>query len=94
MSAASEVAVRRIGAPRSPRRSVSGGSQSANAVAPRGAVSSVTAVTSSPVRRPAVRAGSAVVAEASTKTGDEPYRAQIRRSRRSTWATWEPKTPR
>ena len=38
--------------------------------------------------------GSAEVAEASTKVGVAPYRAQRRRSRRTTNATCEPNTPR
>ena len=37
---------------------------------------------------------SATVAEASTKTGEDPWSAQTRRRRRSTWETWAPKTPR
>jgi hypothetical protein len=56
--------------------------------------SSVTSTTGRPVRRPADADGSETVAEVRTNTGDEPYRAQTRRRRRRTWATWEPKTPR
>ena len=50
----------------------SGGSHSTNAAAPRGEASSVTAATSRPVSRRRDTAGSATVAEASTKTGDAP----------------------
>src|SRR5690606_20765870 len=56
-SAASAVAPRRTGAPCSPVNSVSGGSHSANAVAPRGEAASVTALASAPVSRGAARGG-------------------------------------
>ena len=67
---------------------------------PAGAASSVTATTSSgstPMRRAAVRAGSAAVAEAHRTTGCGPRgrsRATSRRRRRSTRATWAPRIPR
>lgn len=70
--------------------SSSGGSHSTKLTAPRGAASSVTAVTGNPVSRAAVPAGSPVVAEASRNTGAPASR----RSRRSRWATCEPNTPR
>jgi hypothetical protein len=72
----------------------SGGSHSAKVTAPRGEASSVTAVTGSPTSRDAVPAGSPEVAEARTNVGELPYRVAARRSRRRTWATCEPKTPR
>src|SRR5690606_6848216 len=93
-SAASAVAVRRMEAPFSPRSSVSGGSHRAKVVDPLGEASSVTSSTSSPVSRLANAPGSLAVAEASRKTGEEPYLAQTRRRRRRIWATCEPKTPR
>ncbi len=71
-SAISAVAERRTGAPCSPSSEVNGGSQSASATWPRGDPSSVTASTSSPVSRVAETAGSATVADASTKVGEEP----------------------
>ena len=55
---------------------------------------STTVTSSSPVSRSASSPGFAIVALASTKRGSVPYAAAIRRSRRSTFATWEPKTPR
>ena len=55
--AASAPADRRTGAPCSPRAPVSGGSQSAKAVAPRGEASSVTSSTGTPVSRLADSAG-------------------------------------
>ena len=67
---------------------------------PAGAASSVTATTSSgstPMRRAAVRAGSAAVAEAHRTTGCGPRgrrRATSRRRRRSTRATCAPRIPR
>jgi hypothetical protein len=63
------VAVRRTGAPASPRSAVSGGSHSANVSGPRGAESAVTAAASRPVSSRAQVSGSLIVAEASTKTG-------------------------
>ncbi len=93
-SATSLVADRRTGAPFSPTPGTKGGSHSASAVRPRGEPSSVTAMTSSPVSRPADTSGSATVAEASTKVGWAPYSAATRRSRRRIWATWAPNTPR
>ena len=92
--AASEAADRRSGAPCSPVRSVSGGSQRANVAPGRGEPSSVTASTGAPTSRVAAAAGSATVADARMNTGSAPYRRQIRRSRRSTCPTWEPNTPR
>ena len=53
-----------------------------------------TTSTGRPVRRRAVLPGSATVADASRITGEAPYFAHTRRSRRSTWATWLPNTPR
>ena len=67
--AASAPAARRTGASCSPRSAVSGGSHSANVRAPCGEASSVTAVDRQPDSRDADAAGSATVAEASTKTG-------------------------
>ena len=93
-SAASDDAARRTGAPFSPVNDVSGGSHSTSDTSPRGESSPVIASTSSPVSRPAATSGSATVAEASTNVGVAPYVAQTRRSRRSTWETWAPKTPR
>ena len=84
-SAVSDDAARRTGAPFSPVHDVNGGSHSASATWPRGESSSVTGKTSRPVSRPAVTAGSAIVADASTNVGCAPYSAQTRRSRRSTW---------
>src|SRR3954467_6686603 len=66
-------AERRTGAPFSPVSSSSnGGSHHATARAPRGEASSVTARQDTPVNREANEAGEAVVAEASTKTGEAP----------------------
>ena len=93
-SAVSEEAARRTGAPFSPRNEVKGGSHRARVTAPRGEWSPVTARTSRPVSREAVTSGSAMVAEASTNVGEAPYSAATRRSRRRTWATCAPKTPR
>ena len=92
--AASAPAARRTGAEFSPRSAVSGGSHSAKVRLPRGLRSSATTSHGSPVNRSAAAPGSAEVAEASTNTGEAPYFAQIRRSRRSTSATFEPNTPR
>ena len=96
-SAASPVAARRDLT--SPRVYISGGSHSANVSGTRGEPSSVTAITSRPVSSRAPAAGSAIVAEASTKTGaiwpsSGLCCAATRRSLRSTCATCEPKTPR
>ena len=89
------MADRRTGAPCSPAyEGISGGSHSANSVAPRGEASSETLMTGRPVSRSADTSGSLEVADASTNVGDAPYRAQTRRSRRSTCATCEPNTPR
>ncbi len=93
-SAASDAAARRTGAPFSPTYDVKRGSHRARAVSPRGESSWLTAATSRPVRRDACSAGLPTVAEASTKVGSEPCAAQTRRRRRSTCATWAPKTPR
>jgi len=49
---------------------------------------------SSPVRRVASSSGLAIVAEARRKRGEVPYAAAMRRRRRMTFATCEPKTPR
>ncbi len=54
----------------------------------------VTSAISRPVRRIAAAAGSLTVADTRTNTGSEPYFAQIRRRRRTIWATCEPNTPR
>ncbi len=56
--------------------------------------SSIRRISSSPVSRCASSAGLATVALASRKRGSVPYAAASRRSRRSTFATCEPKTPR
>ena len=93
-SATSDDAARRTGAPFSPAYDVKGGSHSSSETRPRGESSRVSATTSRPVRRDAVTSGSATVAEASTKVGCAPYIAHTRRSRRSTWETCAPKTPR
>jgi hypothetical protein len=79
------VALRRTGAPCSPRNWVSGGSHRPTVMAGRGAASAVTAVAASPVSSRAHRAGSLIVAEARTKTASRPAcQAVTRRSRRST----------
>ena len=54
----------------------------------------VTGTTGAPTRREADVSGSLTVALARTNTGEAPYLAHTRRSRRSTSATCEPKTPR
>ena len=54
----------------------------------------ITCTSSSPVSREASSPGLATVAEASRKRGAVPCSSQIRRSRRSTLATCEPKIPR
>ena len=75
--------------------SVSGGFQSAIRLAGAGEPSSVISCTSSrPVSRSASSSGFAIVAEVSRKRGAVPYAAAMRRSLRSTLATWEPNTPR
>ena len=93
-SATSDDAARRTGAPFSPACEVKGGSHSSSDTCPRGESSRVSATTSSPVSRDAVTSGSATVAEASTNVGWAPYIAHTRRSRRSTWETCAPNTPR
>lgn len=70
-SAASAVAVRRTGAPPSPRSSVRGGSHSAMVVDPLGEASTVTSSISSPVSLIANAPGSLAVAEASRNVGWE-----------------------
>ena len=55
---------------------------------------STTVIPSSPVSRSASSPGFAIVALASRIRGAVPYASATRRSRRSTLATWEPKTPR
>ena len=86
---------RRTGAPFSPERpGTSGGSHRAKARDPRGEPSWLTALTGRPTSRPADTSGEDTVAEASTNAGDPPYLAHTRRSRRTTWATCEPKIPR
>lgn len=94
--AASAPAERRTAAPFSPVTPApsSGGSQSATVRDPCGDPSEVTATHGAPMSFSAVAAGSAVVAEHSTNTGSAPYRCASRRSRRSTSATCDPKTPR
>ena len=59
-----------------------------------GAPDSVTAVTGSPTRLAPSSSGLPTVADERIKTGCEPYRLQIRLSRRMTQAMWEPNTPR
>ncbi len=67
-SAAAAIAERRTGAPFSPRRSVSSGSQNATVTAPCGDASSVTAVAGAPISRAKCPAGSADVADAPMNT--------------------------
>ncbi len=55
---------------------------------------SITRTSSNPVSRVASSPGLAIVADASRNRGDVPWISHTRRSRRSTLATWEPKTPR
>ena len=55
---------------------------------------SITRTSSNPVSRVASSPGLAIVADASRKRGDVPWISHTRRSRRSTLATCEPKTPR
>ncbi len=66
------MAVRRTGAPASPRSAVSGGSHSPKVSGPRGAPSAVTATASSPVSSRAQVSGSLIVAEPRMKTGSRP----------------------
>ena len=73
------------------------GCHSTSSTGPRDDRSTSTEVTSAgsaPIRVAVVVAGSAAVAEATTNVGSAPYQAARRRSRRSTSATWDPKTPR
>ena len=63
-------------------------------MAPLGDASSRTASTGKPSSRSADTSGSETVADAKMNVGVEPYFAQTRRSRRSTAATCDPKTPR
>ena len=63
------VALRRTGAPASPRARVSGGSHRPKVTGPRGAAFSATASAGRPVSSSAQLAGSLTVAEASRKTG-------------------------
>ncbi len=73
MRAASVPAARRTGAPFSPVTcSSSGGSHSATVRGPCGEPSSVTSRQGAPTSRDAAAPGSAVVAEARTKTGRAP----------------------
>ena len=76
----------------------SAGSHSATVRAPCGEPSSVTSATVWPISSDAVAAGDAVVALANITVGPgEPageYRVHSRSNRRSTIATFEPKTPR
>jgi hypothetical protein len=88
------VAERRTGAPFSPSApdsdsgpGSSGGSYSAKVSAPRDEASVSTTSTGRPVSRRAVLPGSATVADASRITGEAPYLAHTRRSRRRTCAT-------
>ena len=93
--AASAPAERRTGAPFSPTKSVrNAGSHSATVRAPCGEPSSVTSSTVCPINSEAVAAGDAVVALAKMTVGAAEYRVHNRIRRRSTNATFEPKTPR
>jgi hypothetical protein len=60
----------------------------------RGAPSESTSAKGSPASSSASSTGLAIVAEASRKRGAAPYVTAIRRNRRKTFATCEPKTPR
>ena len=59
-----------------------------------GDASRSTAVAGSPVSASASSPAFAIVADASRNCGSAPYTRASRRSRRSTFATCEPKTPR
>ena len=93
-SAHSAVAVRLMGAPFSPVKAVSSGSQRAMTRSPAGEPSAVTSSTREPTSRVAASPGWATVADAQMTIGAEPYDSQIRRSRRITSATCAPNTPR
>jgi len=60
----------------------------------RGAPETVSGAAVSSIRAAASSPGLPMVAEARINTGEEPYRRQMRLSRRMTQAMWEPKTPR
>ena len=74
--------------------SVSGGFQRAIVRSALGAASPSITVAGSPSSDAASSPGFAIVADASTNCGSAPYTRASRRSRRSTFATCEPKTPR
>lgn len=75
-------------------RSVSGGFHIAIRREAFGAPSESISSNSVPTRRSASSSGLAIVAEVKMNLGSAPYIRATRRSRRSTLATWEPKTPR
>jgi len=93
--AASAPAERRTGAPFSPVRSArKAGSHNATVRGPWGEPSSMTSSTGRPMSSAAVAPGESVVALAKITVGRAEYRSHSRSSRRSTIATFEPKTPR
>ena len=89
-SAASERTERRV----IDRGSITGGFHIPIRRRARGAPSESTSRKGSPTSRSASSTGLAIVAEARMNRGLAPYRPATRRSRRSTFATWEPNTPR
>ena len=94
-SAAVSVAASASGDARSPRSASSSvGFQRAISRAGCGAPSTSITSTSTPVSVDMASTGFAIVADASRNCGAEPAIAQARRSRRSTFATCAPKTPR
>jgi hypothetical protein len=76
------------------RSSTSGGFHIATRRSARGAPSRSTSSSSWPVSRSPSSTGLRIVALASMKRGSLPYARASRRSRRSTFATCEPNTPR
>jgi hypothetical protein len=74
--------------------SSSSGFQSATVRSGAGAASLATTVAVSPSSISASSPAFAIVADASTSCGSLPYARASRRSRRRTFATCEPKTPR
>src|SRR5699024_10087285 len=85
----------RRGAPRSPAVTVKSDSQNPMTTSPCPEESSSTLMASAPISLEKLCAGDAEFDEAPIKTGlGLPKLAQILRSRVSTTATWDPKTPR
>jgi hypothetical protein len=74
--------------------SISSGFQSAIVRSVAGAASLSITAAGPPSSDSASCAGFAIVADASTNCGSDPYARASRRRRRSTLATCEPKTPR